>query len=140
MTRPHIALPVRDLDASVAFYSAFLGCDPTRRLPGYAQFLMEEPGLNLALTATSERGAHDGHFGIEVPTPEAVASALARAQAHNLPVDVEEDTRCCYSRQTKFWAADPDGRRWEIFYVAEREGRGDAPPNEIPMVSGCCAG
>lgn len=75
-------------------------------LPGYVQFLVDEPALNLALTQAGrdrERQVPAGrhHFGIEVL--------------------VEKDATCCYSRQDKFWAVDSDGHRWEGFFVSRRD-------------------
>jgi catechol 2,3-dioxygenase-like lactoylglutathione lyase family enzyme len=142
MTRSHIALAVSDLDAAVDFYTALFGQNAHRRLLGYAQFLLDDPGLNLALTQTHGEKAHAGHFGIEVGAIDEVDRAMDRAQAAGLRVEAEADTRCCYSRQTKFWATDPDGRRWEFFYVAEREA-GDPQglsADPMPTAAPCCAG
>lgn len=128
--RTHIALTVGDLEGSQRFYGALLGAEPYRTLPGYTQFLTAS--LNLALTAGGASGADRGHYGLEVETPEAVAEALSRVRGEGLEVRVEEDVWCCHSRQSKFWAVDPDGRRWEVFHVAER--RMSAPSAEAP----CC--
>jgi hypothetical protein len=41
-------------------------------------------------------------------------------------VDVEREETCCYAVQTKVWATDPEGRRWETYFVhAESEARDD---------------
>ena len=125
--RTHIALSVKDLAASVRFYQALLGAPPARVLPGYAQFLLDEPGLNLALSQAGRPAGAGGaargqHFGVEVEDAAAVRSALERVRAHGLAAQVEEDVLCCHARQDKFWATDPDGHRWEVFAVAERYG------------------
>ncbi|HEY8504019.1 MAG TPA: ArsI/CadI family heavy metal resistance metalloenzyme [Gemmataceae bacterium] len=125
--RTHIALSVSDLDASVRFYEVLLGAPPWRRLPGYAQFVLDDPGLNLALTQVDAREegrstAAPQHFGIEVESTAAVWSALQRVRDGGIPATVEEDTLCCYSRQDKFWVVDPDGHRWEVFFVSQRQG------------------
>lgn len=116
--RTHIALRVRDLDSAQRFYRRLLGVDVHRVAPGYAQFLTDE--LNLALTEAPEAAAADGHFGLEVGSPEAVEAALERVRASGLAVRPERDVICCYARETRFWTTDPDGRAWETFYVAER--------------------
>jgi len=38
-----------------------------------------------------------------------------------LPIcnDVEREETCCYANQTKVWASDPEGRRWETYFVHE---------------------
>lgn len=139
MNRVHIALPVVRLDDSVRFFSTLLGQEPARRFADYAQFLLDDPGLNLALTAGEGAAVRaGGHYGIEVLAAEDVDGALGRVRAAyadvDVDVDVEADTVCCYSRQTKFWVTDPDGRRWEVFHVGQRESsapggtRGDSAP------------
>jgi hypothetical protein len=54
-----------------------------------------------------------------VDSAEAVDAAIARLQAAGLPIDVEREETCCYAKQIKVWAADPDGRRWEVYTVLE---------------------
>jgi hypothetical protein len=29
----------------------------------------------------------------------------------------EDEARCCYARQTKVWAHDPDGAAWEYYTI-----------------------
>ena len=48
-TRVHLSLNVRNLEASVAFYTALLGVDPHKRRPGYANFAPGNLALKLAL-------------------------------------------------------------------------------------------
>ncbi len=143
MNRVHIALPVAHLGDSVRFYTTLLGREPARRFAEYAQFLLDDPNLNLALTAADgnklDRG---GHFGIEVSALEDVEAARRRVQAAgaDVDVDVEADTVCCHSRQTKVWVVDPDGRRWEVFHVAERESRAlGAMPSAACCPESCCS-
>ncbi|QIA27356.1 hypothetical protein DYI95_007260 [Thermaerobacter sp. PB12/4term] len=153
--RVHVGLPVTDLAASVDFYRRFLGRSPSRVLPGYAQFLLDEPALNLALTATKAAETGEGaappatpgyHFGIEVESVAAVRSALQRVQNSGLKAKAETDVLCCYSRQEKFWVEDPDGHRWEVFFVAERYSSDEPgsgccePAGASACCAGCCAG
>lgn len=117
--RTHIALPVRNLAASRTFYEAFLGEPVFRRQPGYAQFLTDH--LNLALTEDGRTVPSPGHFGLEASSAGEVDAALTRVRGAGIAVDLEEDVLCCYARQQKFWAQDPDGNRWEVFFVRERQ-------------------
>ncbi len=116
----HLNLATRDLDASVAFYSTLLGAQPAKRLGDYALFVTEEPGLELALDLAPEAKAARGqHFGIVVDSADAVDAQIARLRAAGYPTDVEREETCCYAHQTKVWASDPEGRRWETYVVHE---------------------
>jgi catechol 2,3-dioxygenase-like lactoylglutathione lyase family enzyme len=143
----HLNLSTRDLDASVAFYSTLLAARPAKTLDDYALFITDEPGLELALDLDADaRVGHGQHFGIIVESSEAVDAQIARFEAAGYAVDVEREETCCYANQTKVWASDPDGRRWETYVVHEdTEIRDDADTTccrtEAAQESGatCCA-
>ena len=68
-----------------------------------------------------------------VDSADDVGAQLARLQAAGHAVDVEREETCCYAVQTKVWATDPEGRRWETYFVhAESDVRDDADTT-------CCA-
>ncbi len=116
----HLNLATRDLDRSVAFYSTLLDTQPVKKLADYALFVSEQPGLELALDLDAAAQAGDGqHFGIVVDSTDAVEAQIVRLQAAGHPVDVQRDDTCCYAVQTKVWASDPEGRRWETYVVHE---------------------
>jgi len=118
--KTHLNLATRDLAKSVAFYRTLLDAEPAKSFDDYALFITEDPGLELALDRNlkAEPG-HSAHFGVVVDSAEAVDAAIARLQAAGLAIDIERDETCCYAKQTKVWAADPDGRRWEVYTVLE---------------------
>ncbi len=116
----HLNLATRDLDASVAFYSTLLGTAPAKTLLDYALFITENPGLELALDLDGGAVAAPGqHFGIVVESSEAVEAQVERLQSAGYEIDVEREETCCYANQTKVWARDPQGRRWETYFVHE---------------------
>ena len=118
--KTHLNLRTRDLDRSVAFYRTLLDAEPAKHFNDYALFLTEQPGLELALDADSEALAADtAHYGIVVDAVSGVDNAIARFEAAGIATDVEREETCCYAVQTKVWAADPDGRRWEVYTVLE---------------------
>jgi catechol 2,3-dioxygenase-like lactoylglutathione lyase family enzyme len=121
----HLNLATRDLDASVAFYRTLLLAEPAKHYGDYALFLTEQPGLELALDLDPATDVHGGaHYGIIVERPEEVDAAIARLRSAGYAVDVETEETCCYAVQNKVWATDPDGRRWETYFVlAETEER-----------------
>ena len=143
--KTHINLATSDLERSVAFYRTLLDAEPAKSFPDYALFITENPGLELALDRSARaRGEESAHYGVAVDTVDAVDAAIARLQRAGLDVDVEREETCCYAKQTKVWAADPDGRRWEVYAVLEdteaRDG-GDVTccSDEDPNAEECCA-
>ncbi len=115
--KPHVSLNVSDLEASVAFYSRFFGTLPMKRRPGYAKFDLHEPALNLALVEAPPTGINVNHFGVQVASTQDVEAARSRLEGAGLLDLVETGTTCCFAKQDKVWAMDPDGNRWEIFTV-----------------------
>ena len=127
----HLNLVTRDLDASVAFYRTLLLAEPAKRYADYALFLTELPGLELALDLDLdldldlETNVREGaHYGVVVENTVDVDAAIDRLRQAGYPVDIEFHETCCYAVQNKVWATDPDGRRWETYFVvAEAEER-----------------
>ena len=116
----HLNLGARNLTRSVEFYATLLGATPVKHFDDYALFITEDPGLELALdlNASPEIG-RSNHYGIVVESSDAVESANARLTGAGFSTDIERDETCCYARQTKVWASDPDGRRWETYVVLD---------------------
>ena len=118
--KTHISLPTTDLQKSVAFYTTLLDIAPAKHYDDYALFISEQPGLELALNhAESVARTNEAHYGIAAPSSDAVDAAIARLQAAGLAIDIEVEETCCYAKQNKVWASDPDGRRWETYAVLE---------------------
>lgn len=123
--KTHLNLATSDLDRSVSFYSVLLGAKPAKALPDYALFVTEQPGLELALDRRDAVSPpSDAHYGIYVETPGEVDRAIERLSAAGLATSVEREQTCCYANQTKVWAVDPDGRRWEVYTVHDDAGEG----------------
>ena len=104
MSRVQLSLNVTDFDAAVAFYSRLFGTQPAKLRPGYANFAIADPPLKL---------------GVEVDSTEEVNSAGHRMAAEGLDTKPAPGTVCCYARQDKVWAHDPDGVPWEYYTVLE---------------------
>jgi catechol 2,3-dioxygenase-like lactoylglutathione lyase family enzyme len=120
MSRLQLSLNVTDLDAAVAFYTRLLGTAPAKLRPGYANFAIADPPLKLVLNAPGNGAAGTiNHLGVEVPTAGEVIRAEVRLAAEGLPVRPEPGATCCYARQDKVWARDPDGLAWEYYTVLE---------------------
>jgi catechol 2,3-dioxygenase-like lactoylglutathione lyase family enzyme len=118
--KTHVNLATIDLEKSVAFYSALLNAKPAKVLSDYALFITDDPGLELALDLRdSVTPTRDAHFGVYVESVDDVERAITRLEALGLAVSVEREDTCCYANQTKLWATDPEGRRWEVYTVHE---------------------
>jgi catechol 2,3-dioxygenase-like lactoylglutathione lyase family enzyme len=157
----HVSLNVRNIEATVRFYEAFFGVPTHKRKPNYANFDLEMPPLKLALQEISDlvtssptaleappvqtRGALS-HLGILMETKAEVDAVRERLIASGLATFDEGDTVCCYARQDKIWAHDPDGNGWEVYTLLDdqQEEKSAAPYNndaaccceETPVTSG----
>jgi hypothetical protein len=81
-----------------------------------AKFELNEPPLVLSLEPLYHRASDSfNHMGLRLGSPEAVKQAETRLKQAGLISDGAEDVECCYSRQTKFWLADPDRNLWEVY-------------------------
>ena len=137
----HVALNTPRFDESVRFYRTFLGLEPVKLKPGYAKFDVAEPGLNLTLNASPDRGVGAlNHLGIQVQSTAAVREAAERLKAEGLATFEEENTDCCYALQDKVWVTDPNGYKWEVFVVKVGDTSVASSSVAGPSVdSSCCA-
>ena len=125
MIKMHLSLKVSDLNRSIAFYEAFFGVPPHKVRPGYANFDLSEPPLKFAIMqsldqipAQSGAGCLD-HLGLQMSSVEEVHAAKDRLEAAGLATFDEMDTTCCYAKQDKIWAHDPDGNEWEVYVLTD---------------------
>ena len=120
MSRIQLSINVSDFDAAVEFYSRLLGAAPAKLRPGYANFALDDPPLKLALNSPGNGpGGAINHLGVEVSSTRDVTCAEARMAAAGLPTETEPGAVCCYARQDKVRAHDPDGVAWEYDTVLE---------------------
>ena len=116
----HVALKVRDLEASISFYRRLFGVEPVKVKPAYAKFDVRHPAVNLTLNQdTPAAGGPLSHLGIQVPSTEDVLAIRNRWRESGLETRDEMQTDCCYALQDKAWARDPDGNEWEVFVVLQ---------------------
>ena len=120
MSRVQLSVNVSDFDAAVAFYSRLFGTAPAKLRPGYANFAIDDPPLKLVLNSPGQRaGRHDQPPGRRGRLARGRRQARARLAAEGLAVEAEPGAVCCYARQDKIWAHDPDGVAWEYYTVLE---------------------
>ena len=139
MKRLHVHVGVESLAASVCFYSALFGTEPTVLKADYAKWMLQDPRMNFAI---SQRGAAPGieHLGIQVEDHAQLQEVYARLRRAARPVVEEGPTACCYAESEKSWIADPQGVLWETFLTsAESTVYGhDATRPSTAVKSACC--
>ena len=118
--KAHLAINVKDVTRSIAFYRELWGIEPSKVRTGYAKFDVQNPPLNFTLNEVpfNERGALS-HLGIQVASTADVLATRARWAESGLVPREEMQTSCCYALQDKAWVRDPDGNEWEVFVVLE---------------------
>ena len=118
--KTHLNLATSDLSRSVTFYATLLDAKPAKLFADYALFITERPGLELALDLRDTVSpGNDAHYGVYVETVNEVERAIERLEKAGLASAIEREETCCYANQTKVWAIDPEGRRWEVYTVHE---------------------
>lgn len=118
--KAHLALNVKDVAASIGFYTKMLGLEPSKVRTGYAKFDVTNPPLNLTLNQASFEGKGAlSHLGIQVASTGDVLAMRTRWEDNGLVARDEMQTTCCYALQDKTWVHDPDGNEWEVFVVLE---------------------
>jgi catechol 2,3-dioxygenase-like lactoylglutathione lyase family enzyme len=114
MKRLHVHVSVKDLAASIRFYTELFASEPAVRKGDYAKWMLEDPRVNFAI---SQRDGKPGvqHLGIQVETRSELEELHGRLLRAEGPVIEEGATTCCYAQSEKSWIDDPQAVRWETF-------------------------
>ena len=141
MKRLHVHVSVKDLEASVRFYSRLFGARPLIHKPDYAKWMLEDPRANFAI---SQRDGKPGvqHLGIQVEDRAELAEVYERLRGAGRAVVEQGETTCCYAKSTKSWIADSQGVRWEAFLTTGEStvyGMDEIRPTAQKAIEpGCC--
>lgn len=136
--RMHVSLYVSDLQKSINFYTNLFGVEPVKVKPNYAKYITESPSLIISFVENPERVQNNfGHLGFQVETMEQLEEKMKDAESKGIVSKKEMGTNCCYAKQDKFWATDPDGVQWEVYYFHEDAEFND-PHYEMKEASACC--
>ena len=134
MKRLHVHLHVEDLEKSVRFYRTLFGVAPSKLKDDYAQWLLDDPSVNFAVSTNECCDAGISHLGIQVDDDAGLAGITAALAEAEQTIFEEKENLCCYARGNKTWASDPDGVVWETFHRlghSETMGRDEARDAEI---------
>jgi catechol 2,3-dioxygenase-like lactoylglutathione lyase family enzyme len=131
----HLALNVRNVQASLEFYRKMLNLEPSKVRTRYAKFDVQNPPLNLTLTEVFSGKGALSHLGIQVASTEDVLTMRNRWADSGLITRDEMQTNCCYATQDKSWVSDPDGNEWEVFVVL----KDNLPEAAASAQQSCCA-
>lgn len=143
MKRLHVHVAVKDLEASVRFYSQLFAAEPSVRKTDYAKWMLEDPRVNFAISQRGREGGVD-HLGIQVEDRGELEDVYGRLRKADAPVIEEGETVCCYAQSEKSWINDPQGVQWETFLTTGEStvyGTDQSIPKQpqAPEVAGCCA-
>lgn len=125
MTRFHLAFPVRDLEATRAFYVGILGCREGRSAERWIDFdlhghqlsahLVEQAGADAGSNLVDGHGVPIPHFGLILDMP-AWRSLRARIEAADIPFGVPPHIRWegQPGEQATLFIRDPSGNALEF--------------------------
>jgi lactoylglutathione lyase len=133
----HTSLPVRDIAKTVDFYSALFGESPAKVRVDYAKFVPRKPEVNISFHLAQQEAKllTELHLGFELPTQSALDDAHARLAKAGFITEERKTSVCCYANQDKFWITDPNGYRWELYFLVN-----DADHKiDSADAGGCCA-
>jgi catechol 2,3-dioxygenase-like lactoylglutathione lyase family enzyme len=139
MKRFHVHVAVRDLEKSIAFYSALFGHAPTKQRDDYAKWQIEDPRINFAISPAKHVGGVD-HLGFEFETAGALQAATEQWQKHDLGAVNPAATTCCYAESDKTWLRDPQGTSWEAFVTHRDAATYGAAELAAPLGQAACCG
>ena len=150
MKRMHIHVGVKDIAEGVKFYSALFGSEPSKQMPDYAKWMLDDPRVNFAISTRSGKQGVD-HLGFQVEDESELSEMRDRIRQADIDMFDEGETVCCYAESDKSWVQDPAGIVWEAYQTmadaqlfsakAASEDSACCAPVSIPVVaaeSSCC--
>jgi arsenate reductase len=114
----HASVRVRDLAASVRFYTWLLGGAPKEWTHRYATFVRPELRTNFVLVVADGKELHHDtlyHLGVAVAGRDAVIAAGELARAAGVPVHKPARTTWRGTPLHELWLTDPDGNLIEVY-------------------------
>ncbi len=119
MKRLHIHISVEDLEKSKSFYTALFGMEPTKDKGDYAQWLVDDPAVNFAISKGKDKSGLN-HLGLQVDSDAEVQELEERLQSAGVSGEKQKEAVCCYAKSNKYWVQDPQGIIWENYHTMEQ--------------------
>ena len=139
MKRFHVHIAVDNLQDNIRFYSALFGVEPAVTKSDYAKWMLDDPYINFAISATGAKVGLD-HVGIQVDSDEELNEMNDRLVRADVPASEQKNAQCCYAASNKYWTVDPQGIAWEAFHSLKTIPM-FGKDTSIPVKSeSCCAG
>lgn len=135
MKRLHIHIAVENINESIRFYNSLFGSKPTKVKDDYAQWLLDDPAMNFAISSGRNMTGLN-HLGFQVDSDAALQEIETRLNTLEQEKVQQEEAACCYAKSKKCWIQDPQGVIWENYHTMEQiEVFGG---DEFTGGSGCC--
>lgn len=119
MKRLHIHISVENIEKSIKFYTALFGMKPTKLKEDYAQWLVDDPAVNMAISSGRDKKGLN-HLGLQVDSDEAVQELEERLQAAGILGEKQDEAVCCYAKSNKYWVQDPEAIIWENYHTMDQ--------------------
>jgi hypothetical protein len=78
-----------------------------QRKPGYANFAVDSPPIELVLSGAPDAAERLSHAGVETDDNDGVEATIARLALAGIVDRVERDETCCYAKKSTVWSSDP---------------------------------
>jgi catechol 2,3-dioxygenase-like lactoylglutathione lyase family enzyme len=136
--RMHVSYYVSDIEKTTRFYNDFFGTEPNKIKSKYAKYILEAPSLIISFVENKDRvQSNFGHLGFQVESKIELEKQHELMKSKGLVSKEEMGTACCYALQDKFWAYDPDGYQWEVYYF-HADSEFNDPYYETEDAVACC--
>jgi hypothetical protein len=109
---------VKDLNKSVSFYETLFKSKPTKLKKDYAQWILEDPKINFAISTRAEKSGVD-HLGIQVDDSRELNKIREDLDKAEISTHSDGEVTCCYAKSEKSWVTDPNGVAWEAYHTME---------------------
>lgn len=132
----HLSVRVADLEASTAFYTAFLDVQPKDKTPRFSTFVVPHLRLNLVLLVNDSGKPLDTyslyHIGLGVGTKSGVVESYHRALALGVQVVKPPRTTWHGTPLHELWLRDPTGYNIEVYARLTPQELGAMPSDKEP--------